>query len=246
MIKAVIIDDEREGRLTLTNMLQSFCQNIEVVAEADSVASGLEVINNHQFDLLFLDIQLQDGNGFEILEKLNRHDFKVIIVTAYDQYALKAIKFSAFDYLLKPVDPEQLVLAVNKFALQRGPETYQEEIKALLANQKRIKTIALPSLEGIRFVKIDQIIRCEAVNNYTRFYTYSGEEILIAKTLKEYDEMLEEMNFCRVHQSHLINLDHVERYVKGGSTVVMSNGSEVEVSRRKKDEFMKRMLNIAG
>jgi len=243
MIRAIIIDDEEEGRFTLANMLQNFCQGVEVVAEAEGVITGLEAIRDHEFDVLFLDIQLQDGNGFEVLEKTTRHDFKTIIVTAYDQYAIKAFKFSAFDYLLKPIDPEQLVEAIKKVVSHTGSANHQEEVKTLIGNQKKIKTIALPSLEGIRFVKIENIIRCESVNNYTRFYTNTGDQILITRTLKEYDEMLSAMNFCRVHQSHLINIDYVDRYVKGeGGTIIMTDGSEIEVSRRKKEEFLKRMM----
>lgn len=245
MIRAIIIDDEEEGRSTLTNMLHNFCKNVKVVAEADSVLTGIEIIQKNECDILFLDIQLQDGTGFDILEKTDRHDFKIIFVTAYDQYAIKAFKFSAFDYLLKPIDPEQLIETVKKIESNKSSENYTDEVKTLISNQKKIKTIALPSFEGIRFIKMNNIIRCESESNYTKFFLASKEEILITKTLKEYDELLSTMNFCRVHQSHLINMNHVDRYIKGeGGTIIMTDGSEIEVSRRKKDEFLKRMMSI--
>lgn len=242
MIYAIIIDDEEEGRTTLKNILNHFCKNVDVIAEAESVKTGLAALQDHRCDLLFLDIQLQDGTGFDILEGTERLDFKTIFVTAYDQYAIKAFKFSAFDYLLKPIDPEQLMSAIEKVESQTKPDNPFDGVKMLLENQQKIRNIALPSFDGIRFIKISQIIRCQAESNYTRFYLSSGENILITNTLKEYDEMLSEMDFCRVHQSHLINLDHVEQYLKGdGGAAVMSDGSEVEVSRRKKDEFLRRM-----
>lgn len=243
MIKAIIIDDEEEGRTTLKNILNHFCKNVEVIAEAESVKTGLAVLQDYQCDVLFLDIQLQDGTGFDILERTERPDFKTIFVTAYDQYAIKAFKFSAFDYLLKPIDPEQLISTIEKIEAESQQDRHFDEVKMLLQNKQKIKNIALPSFDGIRFIRIAQIIRCQSESNYTRFYLESGENILVTNTLKDYDEMLSEMNFCRVHQSHLINLDHVERYLKGdGGAVIMSDGSEVEVSRRKKDEFMKRMV----
>ncbi|MBN1338665.1 MAG: response regulator transcription factor [Bacteroidales bacterium] len=247
MIKAIIIDDEEEGRSTLKNILNHFCKNVEVTAEAESVKTGLVAVQDHPCDVLFLDIQLQDGTGFDILEKTDRCDFKTIFVTAYDHYAIKAFKFSAFDYLLKPIDPEQLISAIEKFESGTKQEKPFDEVRMLLENKQKIKNIALPSFDGIRFIKISRIIRCQSESNYTRFYLDSGENILVTNTLKEYDEMLSAMNFCRVHQSHLINLDHVERYLKGdGGAVVLSDGSEVEVSRRKKDEFLKKMVNSPG
>ena len=240
MIRAIIIDDEEEGRSTLVNILNNFCKNVKVVAEAESVLTGLKTIQNNDCDVLFLDIQLQDGTGFDILDKTDNPDFKVIFVTAYDQFAIKAFKFSAFDYLLKPIDPEQLIQTVQKIE----SENYAEEVKTLISNKKKIKNLALPSLEGIRFIKIKNIIRCKSESNYTRFFLASEENILVTNTLKEYDDLLSEMNFCRVHQSHLVNMEYVDRYIKGdGGTIIMSDGSEIEVSRRKKDEFLKRMLN---
>jgi two-component system LytT family response regulator len=243
MIKAVIIDDEEESRNTINNILTQYCDYVNIVGQADGVIKGKELILSRQPDIVFLDIQMADGTGFDLLEQLPKVEFRVIFVTAYDQYALKAIKYSALDYILKPIDPRQLIDAVNKFkVLESNFHIMAEQIKTLFGFKSGFEKIALPTSEGLRFVKVDNIIRCESDNNYTNFFLKTGEKILVTKTLKDFEETLSDSNFIRVHQSHLINLTYVERYIKGeGGSVVMSDGSEVEVSRRRKENFLDKM-----
>lgn len=244
MIRAIVIDDEQESRNTVINILNNFCNNIQVVAQAENVKEGKEIIEKEKPDVVFLDIQMPDGTGFDLLEKLSEINFQVIFVTAYDQYALKAIKFSALDYLLKPVNPQQLIDSVEKL---KSPEKdfglISKQINTLLRNKNGFERITLPTFEGLRFIILRDIIRCEADNNYTNFYLNSGEKVLVTKTLKEYDESLSGEDFIRVHQSHLVNSKYIDRYIKGdGGTIIMTDGSHVEVSRRRKEEFLKRMV----
>ena len=244
MIKAVIIDDEAESRNVVSNILNNFCTGINMLGEADNVASGVKLIRQTNPDLVFLDIQMPDGTGFALLEQISEINFHVVFVTAYEQYAIKAIKFSALDYLLKPIDPGQLIEAVEKVK-KMLPEKDQSTARIfnLLKNKKDISKIALPTLNGFRFVRINDIIRCESDNNYTIIYLHTAEKVVVTHTLKEYESLLKSESFVRVHQSHLINLNYVDQYIKGdGGTVIMSDGSEIEVSRRKKDLFLKSML----
>jgi len=243
MSRAIIIDDEQESRNTIFNILNNYCDQVTVVAQAENVREGLAAIEDYKPDVVFLDIQMPDGSGFDLLENLPEINFQVIFITAFDQYALKAIKFSALDYILKPVDPHLLIEAVNKIKpSETNHDFITHQISTLLRNKNNFERITLPTLEGLKFINIKDIIRCEADNNYTQFFLNSGEKILVTKTLKEYDETLSELDFIRVHQSHLVNVKFVDRYIKGdGGTIVMVDGSEVEVSRRRKEEFLKKM-----
>ena len=243
MIRTVIIDDEPESRMAVSNILTNYCPDVEILGEAADVSSGIEAIKKHRPDMVFLDIQMPDGTGFKLLESFNDIDFHVVFVTAFEQFAIKAIKFSAIDYILKPVDPELLIEAVEKVK-NLSPKKIQspERISTLLINKQKITRIALPTLSGYHFVRIREIIRCEADNNYTYFYMNAGGKFLVTRTLKEYELLLKEDSFVRVHQSHLINLDFVAQYIKGeGGTVVMADGSQVEISRRKRELFLQRM-----
>jgi len=244
MIKAVIIDDEPQSRTTVSNILTNFCDDIVILGEADDVSSGFKLINGKSPQVVFLDIQMPDGNGFDLLQKFETIDFHVVFVTAYDQYAIKAIKFSAIDYILKPIDPQQLIDAVEKLRKLLPQQTQStERINNLLANKQVLSKIALPTLNGYRFVNIKDIIRCEADNNYTNFFLQTTEQVIVTRTLKEYEQLLKSDSFIRVHQSHLVNLNFVTQYIKGdGGIAIMSDGSEVEISRRKKEEFLKSML----
>lgn len=243
MIRAVIIDDEREGRNTLQNLLESLCKNVSIAGTANDVISGLDLIKKEAPDLVFLDIHMPDGTGFDLLERIEDVNFSVIFVTAYDQYALKAIKFSAIDYLLKPVEPQSLVEAVEKIKTQDSDyHLISKQISTLFRNKNGFERITLPTFEGLRFIVLKDIIRCEADNNYTNFYLSSRERVLVTRTLKEYDNALSGLEFIRVHQSHLVNSKYIDRYIKGdGGYVIMTDGSKVEVSRRRKEEFLKKM-----
>ncbi len=247
MIKAVIIDDVEKARVALKSDLEDYCPNVQLIGEAESVATGVELLKSVKPDLLFLDIKMADGSGFDLLEKLDERDFMVIFTTAYDQYAIKAFKYSALDYLLKPIDPDDLIAAIDKFNSQENKPVANDQYSFLMEQIKNMATkppqrIALSSTEKIQIVDIKDIVRCEASGNYTYFYTADRQKIVVSKTMKEYVELLEEHDFVRVHHSHLINMDHVKEFVKiDGTYLVMKTGDEVPVSVRKKEDLMKKL-----
>lgn len=242
-LKIVIVDDEESGRETLRNFLNKYSNGVEIVAEADGVASGIGQIVLHKPDLVFLDVQMQDGTGFDLLSGLSERKFQVVFVTSFDQYALQAFRFSAADYLLKPVDPDQLTEAVEKVRQNIEKKEITSKLDVLVSNINRLEKIALPAIDGIRFVSIDEVVRCESDDNYTHFFLISGEKILVSKTLKEYETMLEGLRFCRVHKSHLVNLKFVARYVPGdGGYLILEDGSHVDVSRRKKETLLEMLM----
>lgn len=246
MLHALIIDDEPRGSQSLQKMIQHHCKDIEVLGIAHSGEDGIKMIAEFKPDLIFLDVQMPYMNGFEMLEKMSVIDFDVIFTTAYDNYALKAFRFSAIDYLLKPIDIDELQQAVEKVRQKQGntKEGGYRNIEQLIHSIKSqtFNKVALPTSEGIIFLNIADIIRLEADSNYTRFFTIKRSQIIVSKTLGEYEEMLAESHFFRVHNRHLVNLRHIERYMKGdGGSVIMSDNSEVEVARRKKEEFLKRI-----
>ena len=238
MIRTIIIDDEYNNVVALRKSLDIYCLDVEIVAEADCVEAGFEAINKHQPDLIFLDIEMPDGTGFDLLKKFEKVNFHVVFVTAFNQYAIKAFQFSAIDYILKPINVELLIKAVHK--VSNKPADIEKRIKSLFENREKIKTVALPTFEGIQVEKVENILYCKSENNYTIFFLKGGGgKIMVSKTLKEYDEILSDYNFLRVHQSYLINLAEVKRYVKGeGGYVILSNDDSVDVSRRRKQAFL--------
>ncbi len=249
-IKAIIIDDESNGRDILQALLEKFCPNIEVLATADSAKNGIEQIARHKPELIFLDINMPGMSGFEMLQQIENIDFEVIFVTAHDNFALKAFKISAIDYILKPIDVDDLRIAVKKAEEKlsykdKPKERFSEFFNNIKNIQNPFHKIGIATRDGLIFVKISDIVRLESDVNYTWFYLMNGEKILASKTLKEFEELLEEYNFYRVHKSHFINLAHLKRYIKGdGGIVIMQNDTEVEVSRRSKDGLMKRIQNF--
>jgi len=247
MIKTLIIDDEKSSRDTLRGFVKNYCQDIQVIGESESAEQGIDQIKKLQPDLIFLDIELPLGSGFDLLEACKHANFEVIFTTAHDQYALQAIKVCALDYLLKPISAADLINAVAKISERSHSGSSQPQIGAFVENisnlNKQLSNIVLPTLDGFIVVKISDIVRCEADKNYTFFIFTNNEKILVSKTLKEFDELLHDMDFIRVHQSHLINASHVQRYIKGsGGYVKMSDDSIIEVSRRKKELLMERFL----
>jgi two-component system LytT family response regulator len=247
MIKALIIDDEKSSRDTLRGFIENYCEEIEILDEAESAEKGIEQIKNLHPDLIFLDIELPLGSGFDLLEACGQGNFEVIFTTAHDQYALQAIKVCALDYLLKPISATDLINAVSKIRQRGLSKTTSPQIGAFVENisnlNKQLSNIVLPTFDGFIVVKISEIIRCEAEKNYTNFILVNNEKILVSKTLKEFEELLHNMDFIRVHQSHLINAAHVQRYIKGaGGYVQMSDDSIIEVSRRKKELLIERFL----
>ena len=245
MIRTLIIDDETNSRMTSKGFLAKYCPVVEVIGEADGVKSGQEAIKQLKPDLVFLDIQMQDGTGFDLLELIPSIHFKLIFVTSFDQYAIRAFKYSAVDYILKPVDPDQLVAAVSRLNSTGVISSIDNKLNILISNLRNIEKIAIPTNEGMRFVKIDDIIRCESDSCYTTIFMKNKEKIMVSKTLKEYELLLSDMNFFRVHKSHLVNLKYVEKYIQGeGGYLVMEDKSHIEVSRRKKDDLLALLNNF--
>lgn len=249
MYKTLIVDNEKGCRDTLENLLKEFSQ-VNVVAIVDSIALAEEAIINLQPQLVFLDIEMPGGTGFELLEKINTINFDIIFTTAYDQYAIKAIKYSALDYLLKPIDPTELSEAVARFTSKKHDQNLiNDKFKILLNNisgETIHQKIAIPDGEGLNFIKISDIIRFQSDGSYTYMHTINAQKpTLISKPIGDYQEMLTNETFVRVHRSHLINLQHVSKYVKGeGGYAVMSDDSKVEVSRRKKGEFIEALSSL--
>ncbi|MCX6296611.1 MAG: LytTR family DNA-binding domain-containing protein [Bacteroidetes bacterium] len=249
MIKAIIVDDELGARESLSKMLEKNCKQIEVVAKVDSMLSAFEAITNKEPDLVFLDIEMPNGNAFDLLEKFKNINFNIIFTTAYDHYAIKAIKFSAVDYILKPIDPEELVIAVKRFEERAGQKsTLDKQFKTLLSNvrpENKLKKVGIPDGDGLIFINLSDIIRCDSDGNYTFFILTNGKKIIASRTLGEYEQMFAEDNFFRIHRSHLINLEHVKKYIKGeGGYVVLSDNSQVEVSRRNKTDFLEKLSHL--
>jgi len=242
MLRTIIIDDEPQVRKTLARMLEEECSNVKLLKSADGVNSGLRAINKENPDLVLLDIQMDDGTGFDLLKKVEPINFKVIFITAFDQYAIQAFKFSAIDYLLKPVDPEDLKQAVSK-AEQMVQEDFSTQLKVLDDNLKTQETkgkkIILRTSETVHLVKVSDISYCESDISYTLFYLTDGQKILVSKTLKEFEDMLKEFGFFRVHKSFLVNLFAISKFEKAdGGYLVMENNDRVPVANRKKDELM--------
>jgi two-component system LytT family response regulator len=243
MLKLVIIDDMQNGREVIASVIKKHCKQVEVVAEADSVKSGIEAIRKHKPDIVLLDIQMHDGTGFDLLNKLKPVDFRVVFISAYEEHALRAFKFSAVDYILKPIDSNELITAIQKAedSLQQAVNSQNfDVIESNYSNDsKESKKIILKTIDSIYAISIKDIVHCEAEENYTRFFLSDGRKILISKPLKEYDELLSDFGFFRAHQSHLINLDYFEHFKKAnGGFAVLKDGSVIPVSSRKKDLFL--------
>lgn len=240
MVSIVVIDDESKARETLINILGLSSEALKVSGEADSVKSGYEMIQKIKPDLVLLDINLSDGTGFDLLQKFNSILFKIIFITAYEEYAIQAFKFSAIDYILKPVVAGELHKAVEKAVYTISREDTELKLSALLSNLETVKKIVLKTAESIHIVQVCNIIRCEADINYTTFYLKNAQNLLVSKTLKEFSELLEPTGFFRTHQSHLVNLDHILRFDKTeGGHLVMDDDSIVPVSSRKREDLFK-------
>lgn len=240
MIRACIIDDEMTSVAALQSLVREFCDGIKIVSTADSVSSGIESIRLHEPDLVFLDITMADGDGFGILTALPEMQFKVIFTTAHHEFALKAFEFSALHYLLKPIDPDELRVAITRYTSQ-GHEEVQYDIFQKGLNSE-FHRMALPSLEGITFIDLDDIIRCEAADSYTIFFLKDKSKIIVSKSLNKYERLLEDSFFCRIHDKHLINLKFVSKYIRGkGGNVLLSNGFAADVSVRRKEEFLQKI-----
>lgn len=234
-MKAVIIDDNPLAIATLKADITTYCQDVELVGEAEGVLEAAKLLNQVKAELLFLDIHMNNGTGFDLLDIVEKSRYKVIFTTASEDFALKAFEYAAVDYLLKPIDPERLQEAVGK-SLELG-KLSDEQISIMKSTSQ--SKLALSTTEEIRIVGIEQILRLESSNNYTTFYLDYGEKILVSKTMKEYD-FLTQMHFMRVHQSHIINMNKVKSFVRTeGGYILLTDGSHVPVSVRKKPEVIK-------
>lgn len=235
-ISVVIIDDEPRARETISNILKLSTRDIHILGEEGSVASAYKIISEASPDLVLLDINLPDGSGFDLLKKFDTINFRVIFITAHEEYAINAFKFSAIDYILKPITAAGLITAVEKAADSIEKDQMSLKLNTLISNLDRLKKIVLKTSESIHIINVETIIRCEADVNYTHFYLDSGKHLIVSKPLKEYAEILEKAGFFRTHQSHLVNLEHMLRYEKtDGGYLVMDDESNVPVSSRKKD-----------
>jgi two-component system LytT family response regulator len=242
VLRTIIIDDEAPVRESLREMLKEYCLEVKVIAEAGSVKSGVEAILTHHPDLILLDIKMADGTGFDLLEQIEPVECKIIFVTAYNEYAIKAFKFSALDYLLKPVDSDELKTAVDKAGQQIATEL-RTQLDTLVKNMdtedQYKKKIILKTSENIHLLRINEISCCESDGKYTMIYLSNGNQIMVSTTLKYYQDLLREFGFFRVHKSYLINLEHVQRFEKAeGGFIILSNDQKVPVASRKREELL--------
>lgn len=243
MIRTIIIDDEKDASRALKNALIKYCLDITIEGIYKTPEEGLDAIRKLKPEVVFLDVQMPQMSGFDVLQQASPVNFEVIFVSAYDQYAIKAIKFSALDYLLKPVDIDELIHAVKKVKERLSTKNSLYEHQSLLNNIQlksgKIEKLAVPSSEGIDFFDTKDIIYCRADGSYTSIVMKGNRQVLVCKNLKDFEDLLEESGFIRIHHSHIINLSHVQKYIKGdGGYVILTDNHHLDVSRRKKEEFM--------
>lgn len=246
MLKAVIVDDEEKSRENLKILIEEFCTNVQVLALAKSVDEGIEAIENYRPDILFLDIQMQKETGFDLLNRIRKIDFEIVFTTAHAEYAIDAIKFAAIDYLLKPIDINDLKQSIRRVEKKLTNNNLKEQFETLLHNFRADTSdsykLAIPSSDGLVFINIKDVIYCEALSNYTKIHMKDGKFHMVSKTLKEYEGLLSNYHFFRVHHAYLINTKEIKKYVRGdGGYVIMNNDVSIDVSKRKKDLFLKRI-----
>ena len=248
-INAVIVEDEINSLNVLKNQLGKYCDGVNVVGEARDIAEGLKLLNDpaQKIDVAFLDINLPDGLVFQLLDQINQINFNIIFVTAYEKFAIKACNYASIGYILKPVDPDQLVEAVGRIKAGKNEKIDErlELFRTKYFNPNAYEKIIVSALDGMYFIKIKDIVRCEAEDNYTHIHLANGDKITASKTIKSFDEMLNSVNFYRVHKSELINMNYMKKFVKGdGGYLVMEDGKEIMVSRRRRPAFMEQMKKM--
>ena len=248
MIRCVIVEDEEMARNVLKSLLAQYCQDVMVCAEADDVVSGKNMIETFRPDLVFLDIEMPGGSGFKLLSSIDNIDFEVVFITAYEQFAIKAIRHDALDYILKPIDPKELVAAVEKVKEAKYKKTLKKQYDSLLKNldpeQLVVRKISLSTADKIHLIDVDDIIRCESDNYYTIIYFKDGTSLMVSKTLKEMDQKLQEYDFVRTHKSHLVNMRCIKNFIKDEMMVVMTDDTKVPVSKRKKEMILEVINNL--
>lgn len=248
-LKAIIVEDEKRSRETLKNLLEEFCVDVLVIETAASVEEAVAKITELHPDVVFLDIELQTGTGFDVLSQLREINFEVIFTTAFEQYAIKAVKFSSLDYLLKPIDLEELQKSIEKAKKKKNQEVYKKQLETLMLNLKqqhpKLNKICLSTADGFEFINTADILYCKAEGSYTTFILNDNSKLLVSKHLKEYESLLVEQQFMRVHNSFLINLNEVKKFVKSdGGYIIMNNNDAVSISRAKKEDFLELMNNL--
>ena len=244
MIKAILVDDEKGALETLSGMLNLFCKEVQILGKASSANKARELIKKLNPDLVFLDVNMPFESGFDLLESLEHHNFHVIFITAYNNYALKAIKFGVLDYLLKPINVKDLQDAVAKVPKKRISRSQYSVFKAHKLDHNN-EQIILPHKDGLKIVSYKEILRFEGERNYTKIHFINSEQLLVAKTLKEYEELLSDYNFFRVHQSNIINMDCIKGYINGrGGKIQLIDNTEVDLARSRKKEFLQRLKSI--
>ena len=248
MIRCVIVEDEEMARNVLKSLLAQYCPDVMVCAEADDVISGKNMIETFRPDLVFLDIEMPGGSGFKLLTSIENKDFEVVFITAYEQFAIKAIRHDALDYILKPIDPKELVAAVEKVNEAKYKKTLKKQYDNLLKNldpeQLVVRKISLSTADKIHLIDVDDIIRCESDNYYTIIFFKDGTSLMVSKTLKDMEQKLEEYDFVRTHKSHLVNMRGSMNFIKDEMMVVMTDGTKVPVSKRKKEKILEVINNL--
>jgi two-component system LytT family response regulator len=249
-MRVIIVDDEVTSSQVLENLIENNLPDIEIMAVCNSAYDAIEKLNSLNPDLVFMDIELPGMTGFDILEKITSIQFDIIFTTAHSQFGIKAIQFSAIDYLLKPINSEELIDAVNRVKLHKKHTNPLEQIKILLenihlySNNNPFNRIAFPSSDGLKFVNTSEIVHCTSSSNYTTIFLSNNTKLLVSKTLKEIENVLTPTIFCRIHNSNLVNINFIKKFIKGDiPSIELNDGTELEVSRRKKDELIK-MLNL--
>jgi two-component system LytT family response regulator len=249
MLNAILLDDEAPSRNMLENLLREYCPEINILASCSSIAEAKKALAVHEPDLVFLDVELPEGTSFELLQGLKNVKFEIIFTTAHEKYALQAIRFSALDYLMKPILADELKTAVKRVFQKADTKSRGPQLDALIYNlnySNADKKLAIPTTNGYEFISISEVVRCEAADNYTYFYLTTGAKILVSKTLMEFERLLSSFYFFRVHQSNLINLRMIKSYQKGeGGVLIMTDDTEVEVSRRKKADLLTAISEFA-
>jgi two-component system, LytTR family, response regulator len=247
MIRTVLVDDETDSIRVLQKLLDKYCPQVEVLGTAEGVETALAVIQDTRPDLLFLDIEMTQGNAFDLLNQLRPLTFQVIFITAFDNYAIRAFKCSAVDYLLKPVDIDELVSAVGRVAQRSQQKNIIDQMQEFLDNVGTFslaqQKMAVPTVEGLIFINLKEVVRLEAKSSYTQIILDNGNVVTATRTIRDYEDILPEALFCRIHNSHIINLFKIEKYNKGrGGYVTLEDGSTIEVASRRRQEFLRRLL----
>lgn len=245
-MQAIIIEDEKSSKITLSNMLMEYCPEVKIMTMVGTVKEGVKAIQTYQPELIFLDIELPGENGFKLFDYFTLPSFDVIFTTAYDEFALRALKMSAVDFLLKPIDLEELQIAIQKVIEKRKIKTNEEQWKILKENlSTSFKKLALPTGEGLYFVALDDIVRCEAQGSYSMFFLKNGEKVMVSRILKTYTDILETLHFFRIRRSQLINLNQIKKFGRQKSpTVTLNDGTVLSLSLARKDEFLQKIKRL--